>query len=85
MGSLLFFPAGYQSVLQEWSPMTQSLLQKAVDRALAEAEALQTLANELPVQERAKVMRRSQPTANDSDYQPWGGLFPHPRVKKEGF
>jgi hypothetical protein len=85
MGPLLCFPAEYQSTLESWDSMTQAWLQSAVDKALAEASELQRLADELPVRVRAKVMARNQPTANDIDYQPWGGLFPHPRVKKEGF
>lgn len=68
-----------------WSPMDYEKVNAAVTRALAEAQEFHALANQLPLRIRNKILRRQQATQVDDIYLPWGGLFPHPRVKREGF
>jgi len=65
--------------------MDYANINAAVTRAIKEAEEFHTLANELPLRVRNKVLKRSQPDYQDPIYAPWGGLFLHPRVKREGF
>ncbi len=65
--------------------MDYANISAAIARALKEAEELHALANELPLKVRNKLFRRMQANDQDPIYAPWGGLFPHPRVKREGF
>ncbi len=65
--------------------MDVAKLNLAVEKALAEATEFHRLANELPLKLRNRVLARTQPQSPDPLYAPWGGLFLHPRVKKEGW
>jgi hypothetical protein len=65
--------------------MDYANINAAVTRAIKEAEEFHALANELPLRVRNKVLKHNQPDYQDPIYAPWGGLFPHPRVKREGF
>jgi hypothetical protein len=82
MGTLIEFP---RFPKHDWSLMDHINLQQSVEKALAEATEFHRLANELPLKVRNKVLARTQAQPPDPLYAPWGGLFPHPRVKKEGW
>jgi hypothetical protein len=82
MGTLIIFP---RIPKHDWSPMDYTSVAQSMERLIAEARDFQQLANELPLRVRNKVLRKMRATDSDSIYAPWGGLFPHPRIKREGF
>jgi hypothetical protein len=65
--------------------MDYANIQSAMDRAIRETEQFHALANALSLRDRNRVLKRLRATDQDPLYAPWGGLFPHPRVKKEGW